>query len=520
MTARTTQILRWSAVVYGLFLILIVFTANTGIEHPGSVLVRNLPWGDKLGHIVLFGVLTFVVNLALRCRTIGVGRLAVPLGSLLVAVVVVIEELSQGLFDRRNLDAGDLAADAIGIIIATILAFGLWRFLARRRSATGEAASTTVGDVATSEPVDAEPVVTASPSVEFSVESSAEESDVGPSAELTAGEEPETTVELDSEVDADSDVDPDAEVDAEIDVNEWLAIVTEEINVDAAVVDEIGVDQIADDEIAEDHTAGDLPTVDTAIDEAPDEDVPDEDVPDEDLPDEDLPDEDLPDEEVFEVFEVFETAEVIEPFDDVEDEIREADEVELPVETNMPVEELTDEVVIDVEADELVDATHFDEPHVDVEEPVIEPDPDAEDNRAEDEGAEGDGAEEHEAEEVQAEEHPEEHAEAQVADEVFAVFRASAHAAYEPTATLVIADDPDPAGVENGDPHSHVSEDEAPDEQDPGDPESTTTDVVATDVMEIEAGDEVVLPTMADLDEVSADLDRIDAALVALDRQR
>ncbi len=514
MTARTTRILRWSVVVYGLFLILIIFTANTGIEHPGSVLVRNLPWGDKLGHIVLFGVLTFVVNLALRCRTIGVGRLAVPLGSLLVAIVVVIEELSQGLLDRRTLDVGDLAADAIGIIIATILAFGLWRFLARRRSATGEAASTTVGDVATSEPVDAEPVVMESPSVELSAEFSAVESDLEPSAEMTANEEPETTVELDSEVDADSDADADAEVDAEIDVNQWLAIVTDEIGVatddeiveDPEVVEEseileeaVGHEELLVEEIAAD---------DITIDEAPDEDVAHE--------------------EVFEVFEVFETAEVVEPLDVLEDEISEADEVvevgvgepeqieeveepevvadadeiESPVDPHTPVEELTDEVVIDVEADEVVV-----EPELDAEEPVIEL------NR---------GAEEYGAEEAQAEEH----AEAQVADEVFAVFRASAHAAYEPTATLVIADDPDPVDGANGGPDAHISEyehedeDEAPDEQDSGDPASTTTDVVATDVMEIEAGDEVVLPTMADLDEVSADLDRIDAALVALDRQR
>jgi len=36
----------------------------------------------------------------------------------------------------------------------------------------------------------------------------------------------------------------------------------------------------------------------------------------------------------------------------------------------------------------------------------------------------------------------------------------------------------------------------------------------------IESAPDVKLPTMADLDEVATDLDRIDAALVALDQQR
>ena len=147
MTVQTARIIRSVTALYALFLVAIVYTANAGIEHPGSVFVRNLPWGDKMGHIVLFGALTFVVNLALRCRTIRLGRFAVPIGTLLVSAVVVIEELSQGFLSNRTPDVADLAADAIGIVLATLAAVGFWALIQRRRSATEPSRSTTVGDV-------------------------------------------------------------------------------------------------------------------------------------------------------------------------------------------------------------------------------------------------------------------------------------------------------------------------------------------------------------------------------------
>ena len=54
--------------VFGGFIVGVIYVANTGLEHPGTALVRVLPYGDKLGHIVLWGVLTFLVNLALGWR--------------------------------------------------------------------------------------------------------------------------------------------------------------------------------------------------------------------------------------------------------------------------------------------------------------------------------------------------------------------------------------------------------------------------------------------------------------------
>ena len=79
--------------------------------------VRKFPLGDKIGHFCLMGMFSLVVNLILSARTIRVWKLNYLLGSLIVLVIVTIEEISQIFIRGRTFDAGDLAADAAGVII-------------------------------------------------------------------------------------------------------------------------------------------------------------------------------------------------------------------------------------------------------------------------------------------------------------------------------------------------------------------------------------------------------------------
>ncbi len=79
--------------------------------------VRKFPLGDKVGHFLLMGIFSLFVNLILSARTIRVWKLNYLLGSLIVLLVVTIEEVSQIFIGGRTFDAGDLVADAAGIII-------------------------------------------------------------------------------------------------------------------------------------------------------------------------------------------------------------------------------------------------------------------------------------------------------------------------------------------------------------------------------------------------------------------
>ncbi len=92
--------------------------------------VRRLPFGDKIGHFCLMGMFSFVVNLILNARTVGFGKFKYLLGSLIVLAVVAAEEFSQRFVRGRTFDAGDLIADALGILLFGEAA----RFVAARYS--------------------------------------------------------------------------------------------------------------------------------------------------------------------------------------------------------------------------------------------------------------------------------------------------------------------------------------------------------------------------------------------------
>lgn len=84
-------------------------------------LVRVIPYGDKLGHISLFGLLTLIINIALNFRKVKSKIYNQYLGTLLIAIIVLLEEISQHFIIHRTFDLMDLIADAIGILLFTYL---------------------------------------------------------------------------------------------------------------------------------------------------------------------------------------------------------------------------------------------------------------------------------------------------------------------------------------------------------------------------------------------------------------
>ena len=92
--------------------------------------VGNIPYGDKLGHFVLMGGFSFLLNLVLSAKTFGFGKFNYLLGSLIVFVVVTLEEISQIFVSGRTFDWGDLIFDYFGIFVFGELA----RFICQRKT--------------------------------------------------------------------------------------------------------------------------------------------------------------------------------------------------------------------------------------------------------------------------------------------------------------------------------------------------------------------------------------------------
>lgn len=105
------------AIVYFLVLAGIVVLADLRETQFLFKPIRRLPYGDKIGHFLLMGFFSFLVNLALKAKTIRLWRINVLLGTLIVLAVVTIEEFSQKYIRGRSFDSVDLVADFAGIIL-------------------------------------------------------------------------------------------------------------------------------------------------------------------------------------------------------------------------------------------------------------------------------------------------------------------------------------------------------------------------------------------------------------------
>ena len=87
--------IKWLAGLFLIFIFVVVASADTGIGDHVYSFVFTVPIGDKIGHFFLMGTLSLLVNLAMGVRTARFGRYDILLGSLLVAIGVTLEELSQ-----------------------------------------------------------------------------------------------------------------------------------------------------------------------------------------------------------------------------------------------------------------------------------------------------------------------------------------------------------------------------------------------------------------------------------------
>ncbi|HEY0323962.1 MAG TPA: VanZ family protein [Pyrinomonadaceae bacterium] len=114
--------LKWLAIIYTLFLVLLVYLVDQKQYQFLFRFVRQTPYGDKAGHFLLMGLLSLLVNLALSCRRIKVGSLYFLMGSIIVALVVTLEEFSQIFVRYRTFDLSDLFFDYTGIFLFGLLA--------------------------------------------------------------------------------------------------------------------------------------------------------------------------------------------------------------------------------------------------------------------------------------------------------------------------------------------------------------------------------------------------------------
>ena len=110
--------------LFSLLILSIVILANLD-QFPRPIkYLYDFPGGDKLGHFVLFGILSFLLNksaLSLFPNRIPT-RLILNV-SLLLAILIGLEEWSQSLFPARTMSIFDLLASYTGVAMFAVFAY-------------------------------------------------------------------------------------------------------------------------------------------------------------------------------------------------------------------------------------------------------------------------------------------------------------------------------------------------------------------------------------------------------------
>ena len=107
-----------------LFILIIIFKANTADYNFAFRLIGDIPYGDKLMHGLLFGLMAWALNYSLDFKHIHIKKpfsLRLQLGAILVLFFATLEEISQLFIISRTFDMGDLLADFVGVVLFSLL---------------------------------------------------------------------------------------------------------------------------------------------------------------------------------------------------------------------------------------------------------------------------------------------------------------------------------------------------------------------------------------------------------------
>ena len=112
MSARIKRL----TAIYIFILVGIIFLADVRGTNYFSF-VRKVPFGDKIGHFLLMGMFSFLLNFSFNAKTVRLWLFKYLLGSLIVFGLVTLEEFSQIFVRGRTFDFTDLIFDYAGIFI-------------------------------------------------------------------------------------------------------------------------------------------------------------------------------------------------------------------------------------------------------------------------------------------------------------------------------------------------------------------------------------------------------------------
>ena len=105
-----------------LFIGFIIFLADTADHNFAFGLVGHIPYGDKIAHASLYGVMALLLNYGLNFKSKKIFGFNMQVGALIVLTFAGLEEITQYWLPSRTCDVFDFVADTVGVVL-----FSFWR---------------------------------------------------------------------------------------------------------------------------------------------------------------------------------------------------------------------------------------------------------------------------------------------------------------------------------------------------------------------------------------------------------
>ena len=120
--------MKYISILFFIFIISIIVLADSGNIPPFIRSIYDFPNGDKLGHFILYGFLTFFITRTSLSSLPSKSRSWVTLtAGLILALGIALEEYSQRYFSSRTFDLVDLLASFLGVFVGGWIAFKIKR---------------------------------------------------------------------------------------------------------------------------------------------------------------------------------------------------------------------------------------------------------------------------------------------------------------------------------------------------------------------------------------------------------
>ena len=113
---------RVAASAFVLFFVTISVIADRGEGVRWWGFIGHIPQGDKLGHMVLVGTMAFLCNLAILPRSRPWLPRFITLTTLVLLVLLSLDEVVQAFISTRTCDIFDWLADLMGLALGQTVA--------------------------------------------------------------------------------------------------------------------------------------------------------------------------------------------------------------------------------------------------------------------------------------------------------------------------------------------------------------------------------------------------------------